>query len=87
MPAYTTATATPDPSRVCNLHHSSQQRQILNPLSEARDQTHILTDAMFCVNLLSQWELLKILKKLLLGIVYLYKLSITGYKVYKICKI
>ena len=26
------------------LHHSSQQRQILNPLSEARDRTHILMD-------------------------------------------
>ena len=31
-----------DPSRVCNLHHSSWQRQILNPLSKARDQTHNL---------------------------------------------
>ena len=30
-------TATPDPSRVCDLHHSSGQCQILNPLSEARD--------------------------------------------------
>ena len=37
--AYTTATATLDPSRVCDLHYSSQQRWILNPLSEARDQT------------------------------------------------
>ena len=37
--AYTTATATWDPSRVCSLHHSSQQGRILNPLSEARDQT------------------------------------------------
>ena len=27
---------------ICDLNHSSQQRQILNPLSEARDQTHIL---------------------------------------------
>ena len=35
--AYTTATATPDPSHVCDLRHSSQQRWILNPLSEARD--------------------------------------------------
>ena len=26
-------------SRVCNVHHSSRQRQILNPLSEARDGT------------------------------------------------
>jgi len=39
LPAYTTATATPDPSRICHLHHSSWQCWILNPLSEARDQT------------------------------------------------
>ena len=45
LPAYTTATATWDPSRFCNVHHSSQQRpQILNPLSDARDQTRILMD-------------------------------------------
>ena len=31
LPASTTATATPDPSHVCDLHHSSRQRQILNP--------------------------------------------------------
>ena len=37
LPAYTTATATWDPSHVCDLHHSSLQHQILNPLSEARD--------------------------------------------------
>ena len=43
--AYTTATATPDPSYVCHLRHSSQQRQILNPLSKGRDQTCILMDA------------------------------------------
>jgi len=36
---YTTATAMPDPSHVCNLHHSSQQRQIFDPLSEARVRT------------------------------------------------
>ena len=30
-----TASATPDPSCVCDLHHTSRQRQILNPLSEA----------------------------------------------------
>ena len=36
--AYTTAIAMPDPSRICNLHHSPWQHQILNPLSEARDQ-------------------------------------------------
>ena len=30
----------PDLSSICDLHHSSQQCQIPNPLSEARDQTH-----------------------------------------------
>ena len=42
--AYTTATATRDLSCVCNLYHSSQQHQILKPLSKARDQTYILID-------------------------------------------
>ena len=40
----TTATATPDPSHVYDLHHSSWQGQIPNPLSEARDRTHNLMD-------------------------------------------
>ena len=40
----TTATATQDPSRVCNLHHSSEQHHILDPLIKARDWTHILVD-------------------------------------------
>ena len=44
LPAYATATATLDPSRVCNPHHSPQQHQILNPLSKARDWTRILMD-------------------------------------------
>ena len=43
--AYTTATATPDPSLVYDLPQSSWQHQILNLLSEARDQTCILMDA------------------------------------------
>ena len=42
LPAYPTTTATRDPSQVCDLHHSSRQRQILNPRSEARDGTRIL---------------------------------------------
>ena len=37
LPAYTTATAKQDPSHICNLHHSSWQCWILNPLNEARD--------------------------------------------------
>ena len=45
LPAYTRATATLDSSRICDLHHSSRQHQILNPLSEARDPTHVLVDA------------------------------------------
>ena len=34
--AYLTATATPDLRCVCELHHSSPPRWILNPLNEAR---------------------------------------------------
>ena len=44
LPAYTTATAMPDPNCVCDLHHSSWQRQILSLLSEAGDWTHFLMD-------------------------------------------
>ena len=40
--AYATATATSDPSCICDLHHSSRQHLILIPLSEARDQTRNL---------------------------------------------
>ena len=39
LPAYATATAVQDLSHVCDLYHSSWQRWILNPLSEARDRT------------------------------------------------
>ena len=42
LPATPRATATPDP--ISNLHHSPQQHQILNLLSEARDQTFFLMD-------------------------------------------
>ena len=43
--AYTTTTAMLDLSRVCDRHDSSQQRQILNSLNEARDRIFVLTDA------------------------------------------
>ena len=43
--AYTTATAMWDLSRMCDLHHSSRQCQIPDPLSEVRDRTCILMDA------------------------------------------
>ena len=39
-----TATATWDLSHICDLHHSSWQPLILNPLSQARDRTRILMD-------------------------------------------
>ena len=44
--AYAIATAMPDPSCICDLCHSSQQHWIFNPLSEAKDRTHILMDPM-----------------------------------------
>ena len=44
LPASATAIATPGPSCMCNLHHSSGQCWILNPLTRARDQTQILMD-------------------------------------------
>ena len=37
--AHTTAIAMWDPSHVCDLHHGSWQRRILNPLSKPRDRT------------------------------------------------
>ena len=53
LPDYTTATATPDPSHTYNLHHSLWQGLILNPLSKARDGTHVIMDASWVLNLLS----------------------------------
>ena len=40
--AYAIATATRRLSGIYDLHHSSEQCQILNPLSEFRDQTWVL---------------------------------------------
>ena len=44
FPAYTTAIAMQDLSHVCDIHPTLWQGRILNPLSEARGQTHILMD-------------------------------------------
>ena len=46
-------TAVPDPSRVYDLHHSSWQCQIFNPLSKANFQIHVLMDTSWFHNLLS----------------------------------
>ena len=50
---YTTATATWEPSHVCDLHRSSKQRLFLYSVSEARDGTHILLDTSQLCNPLS----------------------------------
>ena len=42
LPSYTTARAMLGPSCICYLHHSSGQWKILNSLSGARDQIHVL---------------------------------------------
>ena len=51
--AYTTVTATTNLSHICDLHHKLLQRQILNPLSGARDRTCILVDLSQILNPLS----------------------------------
>ena len=52
LPAYVTAIETQDPSLLCDLC-CTLQHQILNPLSEARDQIRILVDTSQILNLLS----------------------------------
>ena len=44
LPAYTTATAMPALSHLCDLHRSSGERQIFNPPSGARDCSCVLVD-------------------------------------------
>ena len=57
--AYTTATAVLDLSCICALCHSSPQRWIFNPMSEARDWTPMLTDAVLGSKPAEpQWKLL-----------------------------
>ena len=51
--AYTTGIATPGPSHISSLCQSLRQLQILNPLSETRDQTHTLMDTSQILNPLS----------------------------------
>ena len=44
LQASATAMATLDPSCICDLDPSSQQRQILNALSEGSDRRRVLTE-------------------------------------------
>ena len=46
LPAFATATATLDPSHICDLYHSSWQCRILSPLRDARDGTCVLMDTI-----------------------------------------
>ena len=73
LPVYTRATATPDPSRVCDLHHSSWQRQILNPLSEARDRTCVLMDTSRLLNPLSHNRNSQMSKQTIIKITAMHK--------------
>ena len=50
QPAYATAMAMPDSRHIYDLCHSLQQCQILNPLSETRDQICFLMDASWVLN-------------------------------------
>ena len=51
--ATATASATPDPSHICDLHCSLQQHWSFNPLSKARDRTLILMDINAVLKLLN----------------------------------
>ena len=59
----------PDPSHISDLQHNSQQHQILNPLSKARDLTCILVDTSWVLNPLSDSRNFL----LLISINYLFK--------------
>ena len=58
LPACATATAVQDLSCIWDLYHSSGQRQILNPWSEARDWTHnLLVSSWIHFCCATWWEL------------------------------
>ena len=59
----------PDQSHICDLYHSSPQHWIPDPLSEARDQTHILMDTIrICYHWV--WRELQKKKNFLIEIIY-----------------
>ena len=53
LQAYTSATATVNLSHICDLYCILWQGLVLNPLKEARNQTHILMDTCQVLNLLN----------------------------------
>ena len=54
LPAFTTATPTPDPSLFCDLHHSSLTVMLATERGQAG--THVLMDSCLVLNLLSHNE-------------------------------
>ena len=78
LPAYAIAISTQDPSRLCNLHHSSQQCQLL---SETRDRTRILMDTSQVLNLLSHnGNSLRTLAHLFVGSIFIPTLQMRQVK-------
>ena len=74
LPAYTTATATPDLSLVRNLHHSSRHHCILNPLSEAMDKPATSWFLVGFVSTVPGWKLIIFNKiKLIINLLFLIK--------------
>ena len=57
LPAYPTASAMPDPRCVYDLHHSSGQCWILDPLIQARDRTTSSWILVGLLNIEPGWEL------------------------------
>ena len=75
---YTTATATLDHSCICDLHPSSWQLIILNPLREARDRTYIFMDTIWVCNPLryntnSKKQSLLLFLFLFLAVMFMFK--------------
>ena len=53
VPAYATAIAMWEPNRIFNLHHSSQQRRIINPLTEQGKGSNPHPERHYVLNLLN----------------------------------
>ena len=87
------AVAMPDPSPTCDLHHSPQQCQILNPLSESRDLTHNLmvpSQICFCCTMTGtpqyfKWEKKDIKSQISLWVVRIYMIVLNHFHHTPLC--
>ena len=84
LPAYTTATATSDPRCIYNLHHSTWQRRILNPLSKARDWTSVLMDTSWVRYLWATMGMPSFICLFLFPLTYMLKSTSCLYKIFRI---